>query len=148
MKLKLLLRKYLGIEDDVINTRNEMLYAFKRLEEQINELDNSGLNSKIDEVAYRLDYFDDYDLEEMYSNIGSLLSKYTNLESEMTAHSNTHAYEISLLQQSVLNNCASIDNVSNSIEIDTTNNTNIESLVNQEFAKYTIAVAASLRKIE
>lgn len=148
MKLKLLLRKYLGIEDDVINTRNEMLYAFKRLEEQINELDNSGLNSKIDEVAYRLDYFDDYDLEEMYSNIAFLLSKYESFESAVTAQYNTHSDEISELKLSILNNCASIDNVSNSIQIDTPNNTNIESLINDEFAKYTIAVAASLRKIE
>ena len=148
MKLKLLLRKYLGIENDIIASHDAMLNAFKQLEEQINELDYYGLNSKIDEVAYSIEYFNDYDLEEMYSNIAYLLSNYTSLESTVNAHSNTHAAEISELKLSVLNNCASINNVSNSIDIDATNETNIKSLINQEFAKYTIAVAASLRKIE
>ena len=148
MKLKLLLRKYLGIDNDIITSRDAMLNAFKQLEEQINEIDIYSLNSKIDEVAYRLEYFDDYDLEEMYSNIAFLLSHYESFESAVTAQYNTHAEEITALQQSVINNCASIENVSNSIEIDTSSDTYVKTLFNQEFAKYTIAVAASLRKIE
>ena len=148
MKLKLLLRKYLGIDNDIIASQDAMLNAFKQLEEQINELDYYGLNSKIDEVAYSLEYFNDYDLEEMYSNIAYLLSHYTSLESTVNAHSNTNAAEISELKLSVLNNCASIDNVSNSIDIDTSSETYIKRLINEEFAKYTVAVAASLRKVE
>ena len=148
MKLKLFLRKYLGIDNDISAYQNAILNSFKQLEEQINEIDYYGLNSKIDEVAYSLEYFNDYDLEEMYSNIAYLLSHYTSLESTVNAHSNTHAAEISELKLSVLNNCASIENVSNSIDIDTSSDTYIKSLINQEFAKYTIAVAASLRKIE
>lgn len=148
MKLKLFLRKYLGIDNDISAYQDAILNSFKQLEEQINEIDYYGLNSKIDEVAYSLEYFNDYDLEEMYSNIAYLLSHYTSLESTVNAHSNTHAAEISELKLSVLNNCASIENVSNSIDIDTSSDTYIKSLINQEFAKYTIAVAASLRKIE
>ena len=148
MKLKLLLRKYLGIDNDIIDSRNEMLQAFKQLERDINDIDIYGLDSKIDEVAYKLEYYDNYDFEEMYSNIAYLLSNYTNLESTVTAHSNTHSAEISELKQSVLNICASIENVSNSIDLDTSSNSDVSNLINQELAKYTVAVAASLRKVE